>query len=322
MIKLNVMLHADGEGELWCEQRNENGELVGYGRKALERIRDGGALSPEEWESLYQQNPIPKGGGLLKEEWWNVTELSAFAKPKAAIITVDSAFKEGIRNDYTVFALWIKGLDGHAYLRDIWRGRKEATQVQLELHKFYAKHKSLRPKILIEDKASGQTIIKAMRQTWLHRDIQTGVVTEYAPLPIIAYSIPRGMGGKEQALQARAEAVSQWAQAGLVHVLKDAPWLRDWLFEHNRAPKGAHDDQVITTIMMLEHWYANGRGEIPASGPMTDKDVERMQASPRGLPKGNFAKRQRELYEDRELQGWIEQGFSPKTGEWTKPKGV
>lgn len=320
MIKLDIFLHADGSGELWPENKLPNNEIMGYSRKVLENIRDGGALSAEDFEALYQQSPIAKGGNLLKEEWWRITPLDKFPKQKAAIITVDSAFKTGVRNDYSVFELWVKGIDGHAYLKDLWRGRKEITEVQLELHKFYTKHKALRPKIFIEDKASGQTVIQAMRQTWLHRDMQTGVVTEYNPLPIIAYQIPRGMGGKEQALSARIEGVSQWAQAGLVHVLEGAPWLPNWTFEHNRAPKGANDDQVITTLMMMEVWYAGGEVKIPTSGPMIDRDLERAQESPRGLAKGNFAKRQRELYEDRELRGWIERGFDPKTGEWTKPK--
>jgi predicted phage terminase large subunit-like protein len=40
-------------------------------------------------------------------------------------------------------------------------------------------------------------------------------------------------------------------EGGRCSVPESAPWLDDWLTEHERFPFGAHDDQVDTTSMAL-----------------------------------------------------------------------
>lgn len=80
--------------------------------------------------------------------------------------------------------------------------------------------------ILVEDRASGQSVIQELR-------------CETA-LPIIAVKVDRDK-------IARAEAVTPLMEAGKVFLLESAPYLPDYLDEFAAFPTGVHDDQVDST---------------------------------------------------------------------------
>jgi phage terminase large subunit-like protein len=43
-----------------------------------------------------------------------------------------------------------------------------------------------------------------------------------------------------------------------------APWLEDWLAEHERFPTGAHDDYVDTSAMAIDRLLLNPSGTFEA----------------------------------------------------------
>jgi len=69
------------------------------------------------WSGQYQQNPIPRGGGLIKEDWWQVHEV----KPKPnggykfipdvapiyVLASLDTAYSEKEENDYSALTVWV-----------------------------------------------------------------------------------------------------------------------------------------------------------------------------------------------------------------------
>ena len=86
--------------------------------------------------------------------------------------------------------------------------------------------------ILVEDKASGQSLIQELR--WESR------------LPIIPIKV-------DSDKRARAEAVTPLIEAGKVFLPEGAPWLTDFVDEMAAFPTGVHDDAVDSTTQALNY---------------------------------------------------------------------
>ena len=184
------------------------------------------------WAALYQQEPSPDVGATYKRTYFAHTYREL---PKLAynILSIDSAFKEGVANDYSVIAAWGR-TDTDYYVRNVWRDRVDfpglinAIQQQAALYQPDA--------IYIEDAASGQSAIQ-----WLRTNTR---------LPIVAVT-PQG------SKLSRADAISPIFEAGKVWLpdlafFPDAGiWLGEWIEEHIAFPKGVHDDQCDTTSQAL-----------------------------------------------------------------------
>lgn len=183
-------------------------------------------LGTRAWSALYQQAPTSDAGGLFRRAWM---QRRHGTPPFLAytLCSVDSAFKTGVANDYSVIATW--GTDGKDfYLLDVWRERVEfpdlvhAVKAQAALHKPKA--------ILIEDTAAGQSALQQLRRE--------------TPLPLLPVKVTA-------AKPARAAAVTPLFEAGKVSLPVGTAWLDAWIEEHVAFPTGRFDDQVDTTSMAL-----------------------------------------------------------------------
>jgi predicted phage terminase large subunit-like protein len=191
------------------------------------------------WEAQYQQRPTATEGNMFHRDWWERYHLDAMMarglRPK--FITVDSAFKTGVANDFSVAAVW-GFYEGKAYLMDLWRARVEFPELETGLRDLYDKW---HVPIYIEDKASGQSAIQT-----LARAIPK---TEYAnarpAVPVLPWKSPRGSNTRS-----RADEVTKWVAAHVVYV-PFADWAQDYIEELASYPAVSHDDQVDVTSMAL-----------------------------------------------------------------------
>jgi predicted phage terminase large subunit-like protein len=192
----------------------------------------------------YQQTPHPEGGGIIKQKWWQYHV--ALPMHTFRIIQVwDTAFKDKEENDYSVCATWYEG-DHMWYLDDLYRGKPEFPELLVNMEAQYQKH---RPHVVVvEDKASGQSAIQTMKRK--------------TKIPIVGHPAERDS-------IARAHAVTPMIQAGNCSLRQDAPWLADFLEEHNAFPKSTFKDQVLTTLIFLEYikdgmstWDGPYEGEV------------------------------------------------------------
>ncbi len=174
------------------------------------------------WYALYQQRPTPVSGVIFQRQWFD-RRYRTLPTMTSTIQAVDSAFKDGVASDYSVIATW--GTDGRDYyLLDIWRARVPFPGLVQAIRDQAARWTP--EAVLIEDKASGQSAIQ--------------VLVRESNLPIIG--VPA-----EGSKVSRAEGVSPLCEAGKVLLPDAAPWLAEWIDEHVRFPRAAHDDQVDTT---------------------------------------------------------------------------
>jgi predicted phage terminase large subunit-like protein len=214
--------------------------------ETLSRIRE--AIGSAAWMSLYQQRPAPEQGAIFRREWWR-----SYAGPlecHRTIFSLDTAFKAGLSNDYSVVAVVGEAKDGF-YIRHLSRGRWEFPELKRQavaLAEIWKPHA-----VLIEDAASGQSLIQALKAE-----------TRLPILPV------RPMGDKVS----RAHAVSPLIESGRVFVPAEAPWLADFIDEATSFPAAPHDDQVDAITQALNYLRGEGRGEyafypLPRPGAAT-----------------------------------------------------
>jgi len=193
--------------------------------EVLEQIRRevGGAI----FTSLYQQHPAAAEGTVFNRGWWRFyRELPAC---KRVVQSWDTAFKTGSENDYSVCTTW--GVLGNGYyLLSFWRGRVDFPELKRLVGSL---GKEWKPNaILVEDKASGQSLIQELQYQ--------------SALPIISISVDRDK-------MARAQAITPLIEAGKVFLPESAPWLDAYVDELAAFPTGVHDDAVDSTTQALNY---------------------------------------------------------------------
>lgn len=210
-----------------------------------------GEISQRGWNALYQQRPSAEAGNLFLRSYHRFYNPEALrvAGVLAGFTSVDSAFKDGVANDFSVAGTW-SAHRGQAYLRDVWRERVQFPELIAGLRGVYGKW---RAPLVIEDKASGISAIQMLSRP----------TRDHPAIPTIAWKPPR-----YASKVARAEAVSPYFEGGLVYVPNpEAPgcgWVADYIDELASFPNGEHDDQVDMTSMALARIYLQGREERAA----------------------------------------------------------
>jgi len=216
----------------------------------LPAIQDGKALWPERYpieelktirssigsrafESLYQGNPTIAEGQIIKREWWQYyRERPNFIR---TFHSWDTAFKDKTQNDYSVCTVWGEAQNGF-YLLDVWRDKVEFPELKRIANALYERDKpSL---VLIEDKASGQSLIQELQRE--------------TKIPILPVKVDKDK-------VARAYAATPLIEAGKVFLPMNAPWLYDYIEELSAFPNATHDDQVDSTTQALS--FMRGKPE-------------------------------------------------------------
>jgi predicted phage terminase large subunit-like protein len=195
--------------------------------EVLERIRS--AIGSSAWLSQYQQRPAPEEGAIFRRDWFLSYPASAAPECSLIIMSLDTAFKTGESNDYSVIQIWGQLKTGFALLTQ-WRERREFPDLMrqaIAMGERWSPHY-----VLIEDAASGQSLIQALQKE-----------TRLPILPV------KPLGDKV----ARASAASPLVESGRVFLPDQAAWLADFLDEVTSFPAAPHDDQVDALSQALNY---------------------------------------------------------------------
>jgi predicted phage terminase large subunit-like protein len=207
-------------------------------------------LGNADFSALYQQRPVPAGGGLVKRKWFRY-----WAEPPSVLdeclMSWDMSFgtlSEGA--SYVVGQVWARrGAD--IYLLDQVRAQMTMPQTVEAMRELGRKWPQAVLK-LVENTANGPAVIQTLQHT-------VGGLVPVDP-----------KGGK----LARLQAVLPLIEAGNVHLPQGAGWGEDFLVEVTAFPTGRYDDQVDAMSQALERF-------LPHSLPAAQQ-----QNVPRGRPDG------------------------------------
>lgn len=187
-------------------------------------------------------NAAPEGG-IIRLLWLKrYTTLPEAPEAFMRVHSWDTAYKAEQHNDPSVLTDWTAATSAAKrppgfYLRDVFRERLTFPDLRRRVLEFAERDKP--DAILVEDKASGQSLIQDLRNS--------------TSLPLIAIE-PEGDK------VTRALRVTPYMEAGRVFLPERAPWLLDYELELTLFPtKGVHDDQVDSTTQALD-WMGKHAG--------------------------------------------------------------
>lgn len=221
------------EGELFFPARFPETVLTG------ERKRLGSA----GYAGQHQQRPAPAEGQIFKRKTPDGRQCTATfsledSRRRMAeidpntkqpikvytriILSADTAFKEKEENDFSVILAVGERADGRGWdLLDRWKEKASYPELKLQAKAFNSKwHPQA---FLIEDKASGQSLIQELRLD--------------SAIPLVPIKVDTDK-------VSRAHAVVPTWEAGTVHVDPSLSWVSDFLEQLYGFPKLAHDDDV------------------------------------------------------------------------------
>jgi predicted phage terminase large subunit-like protein len=216
------------DGTSYCEERHPI--------KELHLLRDSNAMT---FAGQYMQSPRIAGGNIFKADWFGVHQYVApFYGFDSIVHSWDTAYKADQHNDPSCCTVWgIKG--NQACLLDMVNVRMEYPQLKRKVHELADIYPP--QNLLIEDKASGQTLIQELRNE--------------TRLPVIAIN-PEGDK------MTRAVTSCGMVEAGRVMLPLTAWWLSDYIKQMTTFPNDKHDDMVDSTSQFINWFKANDKNTM------------------------------------------------------------
>ncbi len=163
------------QDEEWQIKNHITGKIVIYKRKKGELLhpeREGekvvnsyrNSMSPFVFSAQYQQNPIPIGSGMIKQEW--ITTYQELPKLSKIILSWDTASKTTETNAYSACVVIGVGKDQKYYLLEVFRGRLDfpsLTRKVKELSDKYEGKMSGKIITLVENASSGISLCQTLK---------------------------------------------------------------------------------------------------------------------------------------------------------------
>lgn len=224
-----------------------------YPLSRLEQIKS--VLPARDWNSLYQQNPIPDDGDYFKSDWFR-DYASTDDLPKLTVYGASDYAVTDAGGDFTEHGVFGVDGNGNYYVLDWWYGQTDAAEWIERKCDLIIKHK---PACWFGE--SG-VIRRSVEPFMLKRMQERQAFCRIEWLASIADKTARARG-----IQARASM-------GKVHMPERADWKAHVMGQLLRFPAGAHDDAVDVFSLL-------GRG-IEFVGGQTAKMYDFTQSAASG----------------------------------------
>lgn len=225
---LNFSDPRTNEGELlWPSRIDER--TLGNLERSLGSYASAGQL---------QQRPMPKGGGILKAEWWEPWEDDYLPEIEYVLQSWDTAFSTKEKTSYSARTTWgVFRRNGqiNAIAMDMWYGRVSYPELRRIAQEAYYEYDP--DAVLIEKKASGQSLLQDLRM---------------AGIPVIEYMPDRDK-------EARAHASSALLEDGRIWFPSNRKWAKNLIDICAAFPAGDNDDIVDTCtqawLRLRKGWF-------------------------------------------------------------------
>ena len=245
------------------DPRSEPGELLFPARFPATVVdRDEATMGPYATAGQFQQQPTPRGGGVIKVDWWQPWDDASYPPMDLVVASLDTAYTTKQENDFSALTVWgvfssdsliaqatnVARRDGEGF-SSVQRVYQEGVprvmlmagwQERLELpdlvEKVAATCRRMRvDKLLIESKAAGISVSQELRRLYGHEDWAVQLINPGAIDKL-----------------ARLYSVQHLFSEGMVYA-PDRHWADTVIRQCEVFPKGKHDDLVDTVSQALRH---------------------------------------------------------------------
>ena len=261
----------------WSDPRSIDGQPCWEDRfPSVEVVKLEKEMGPYAWAGQMQQSPAPRGGGIIKTEWWNDWPAKQTPPLDYIVASLDTAMTEKEESDYSALTIWgsfqsggtIVGDENMGYdfvaggvsfddeettrqavtqfsipkilLINAWRDRLSLPALVERVLATCVKFRV--DALLVENKAHGHAVTQTLREMFAN-----------TPFSIVMFD-PRKYGDKS----ARLYAVQHLFSEGLIYAPLEKAWADMVVNEVANFPRGAHDDLVDSCAQALHHMRQRG----------------------------------------------------------------
>ncbi len=280
----------------YADPREEDGELLFPDRFPLDVVeRDERAMGPYATAGQFQQQPEPRGGGIIKDHWWQLWDKPEYPPIEFIVASLDTAYTTKAENDFSALTVWgvfsapsegqaTRSVDRYGRtveLRTSYQSESlgpvpkvmlmYAWQVKLELHELAEKvaatcSRMRVDRLLIENKAAGHSVAQEIRRLF---GAEAFAVQMYDP--------------KTLDKTARLYSVQHIFAEGMVYA-PDKDWAEQVIRQCSVFPKGKNDDLVDTVSMSLNHMRSVGMLTRAAERMAELEEAQRFTGNDGGAP--------------------------------------
>jgi predicted phage terminase large subunit-like protein len=271
----------------WKDPRTEPGELMWperFGETEVKSLETD--LGPWAACGQLQQRPEPKGGGIIKREWWKLWEHDSYPPMDFVLATLDTAYTEDQMNDPSGMIIWgifsgdVKAATTRIVAQDGAPRRMDQTYsefaphvmcmygwtARLEIHELVEKVVQTCVKLkvdllMIENKASGISVAQEIRRLYWRERFG---VELFDP--------------KSQDKVARLYSVQHLFAEGIIYG-PDRPWMEQIITQVGAFPRAKHDEFADLTSMGLRKLRDMG---LLIRQPEREAENESQKIYPRG----------------------------------------
>ena len=256
---------VDDDDIFWVDRRSEEGELLWPDRfPASEVAKLEKELGPYAYAGQYQQEPAPRGGGIIRREWWQpwdektanehgtpfleardeitgkVSTKEVYPGFEYILAALDTAFTEKEENDPSALSIWgifrDKAGNPKIFLMFCWAERYRLHELVSRVGADCKKFKVDR--LIIEDKAAGHSVSQELSRLFGSFDFGIELVD------------PRTGFIKTADKTARLTTVVHLFAEGLIYA-PDKEWSDQMIDQCATVPRAVHDDLADTCSMAL-----------------------------------------------------------------------
>lgn len=267
------------------DPRTEAGELLFPERFPEEVVdRDERVMGPYAAAGQLQQSPEPRGGGIIKREWWQPWSREKYPTFDFILASLDTAYTTKEENDpsaMTVWGVWTGGDQTASITRSVNRYDEAMAMVE----RTYTKE---HPKVMMiyawSERLEFHDLIERVRDTVADYGVEQLLIENKAAGHSVAQELRRIYGYDDFGVQlidpknsdkvARLHSIQHLFSEGYIHA-PSRSWADMVINQMSQFPKGKHDDLVDTVSMALK--WLRGTGMLVRGSEWTaDLDRSRM----------------------------------------------
>jgi predicted phage terminase large subunit-like protein len=249
----------------YTDAREIDGELL-FPDRFPEHVvdRDEAAMGPYATAGQYAQSPEPRGGGIIKDQWWQLWDKKEYPPIEYIVASLDTAYTTKSENDPSALTIWgvfsasaeqastrmvdrygrpiesatssqseALGATAKVMMMYAWQDRLEIGNLVKKVEELCVKMKV--DLLLIENKAAGHSVAQELRRVF--NSSKFGVQM-YDP--------------KTLDKVARLYSIQHLFSEQMIFA-PNKDWAEMVIRQTSSFPRGAHDDLVDTVSMGLKH---------------------------------------------------------------------
>ena len=207
--------------------------------------RDKKAMGSYAVASQFQQSPSPRGGGIIKREWWQQwgpddPRGGKFPPFDLVIGVVDGAYTTQNQNDPTAMAVLGTFLDPYSgmpkvMLAQCWAERMAINDAVAKIDATARKYRVTM--LLVENKATGHSVVQELERLFMDKP--------YSVVLMDPRGSVTGRGGYDKVARAMS-VVPVFEDEMVYHPRTD--WAEAAITECAVFPRGSHDDRVDAIV--------------------------------------------------------------------------